>query len=259
MERFMSSDICIETITLCCFVASGTGKPLHRNRPNYGLAFKCSGDSTYSFEDGTVLTIQAGDLIFLPKTSSYLVTEDTPGDCYAINFQPLAPLPTEPFTMRARDSKQFLALFAEAEAAWKSKTPGYRLRCRSLLYHILYKLQSEHAMGYASSETFRRIRPAVEHLHRHYTTEALHIGQLAAMCHMTPEYFRQIFRKQFGISPLRYINNLKLHHAQELLRSGLYTVTDAALLSGYNDLSHFSREFKRATGLSPSEYRAEKE
>ena len=255
----MQEDICINTISLCCFVAQNSGRHHHEDRPNYGLAFKCSGENRYTFSDGTVLTVQMGDLIFLPKGSSYFVTDITPGDCYAINFLPDTPLTVSAFTVHCRDSQQFRQLFAETEAAWKSKTPGYRLKCKAQLYNILYKLQAEHALGYANSEIFRRIRPAVDYLHEHYTTELLSIEQLAAMCSMTPEYFRQIFRKQFGESPLRYINMLKLHHARELLRSGLYSVTEAALLSGYSDLSHFSREFKRATGLSPSEFKSEKE
>ncbi|MBQ8232699.1 MAG: helix-turn-helix domain-containing protein [Lachnospiraceae bacterium] len=50
----------------------------------------------------------------------------------------------------------------------------------------------------------------------------------------------------------KYINNLKISRAKELLSSGMYTVTQAAEMSGYTDVSHFSREFKKATGAAPS-------
>lgn len=75
------------------------------------------------------------------------------------------------------------------------------------------------------------------------------------MCGITPEYFRKIFKAYYGVSPLKYINALKITHAKELLDSGMYSVTEAALRSGYTDLSYFSREFKKETGNSPKYYR----
>ncbi|MBQ9915438.1 MAG: helix-turn-helix transcriptional regulator, partial [Clostridia bacterium] len=77
---------------------------------------------------------------------------------------------------------------------------------------------------------------------------------LAALCHITPEYFRKIFKSIYGTSPLSYINNLKITRAKELLSSRMYSVCEAATEAGYRDMSHFCREFKKATGQSPGEY-----
>ncbi len=80
------------------------------------------------------------------------------------------------------------------------------------------------------------------------------ISNLSALCGITPEYFRRLFREHFGDSPIAYINKMKLTRAKELLSSGMYSVSETALLSEYTELSHFSREFKRHTGSAPSEY-----
>ena len=74
------------------------------------------------------------------------------------------------------------------------------------------------------------------------------------MCGITPEYFRKLFCGFYGVSPIKYINALKLSRAEELLASQMYSVTEAAEMSGYTDMSHFSREFKKHTGMSPTEF-----
>ena len=79
-------------------------------------------------------------------------------------------------------------------------------------------------------------------------------SRLSRMCGITPEYFRRIFAGVYGISPKRYIENLKLTRAKELLQSGMYSVTEAATLSGYTDMSHFSRCFKKYTGVAPKNF-----
>ena len=53
---------------------------------------------------------------------------------------------------------------------------------------------------------------------------------------------------------MKYINELKIALSKDLLASRMYSVTDAAMQSGYNDISYFSREFKKSIGVSPKEY-----
>ncbi|MEE0898117.1 MAG: helix-turn-helix transcriptional regulator, partial [Acutalibacteraceae bacterium] len=54
--------------------------------------------------------------------------------------------------------------------------------------------------------------------------------------------------------PIKYINNLKMTRAKELLDSQFYTVSEICLLSGYNNESYFCREFKKHFEMTPSDY-----
>jgi len=56
------------------------------------------------------------------------------------------------------------------------------------------------------------------------------------------------------MSPLKYIIQLKINHASDLLRLGRYSVGQVAELSGYESLYYFSRQFKEYTGITPSEF-----
>ena len=68
-------------------------------------------------------------------------------------------------------------------------------------------------------------------------------------------HLRRIFKQDFNISPIKYINCLKLDKAKNMLQSSNYTINEIALSVGYDDPYYFSRVFKRETGLSPSEYK----
>lgn len=79
--------------------------------------------------------------------------------------------------------------------------------------------------------------------------------ELSQNANISYEYFRRIFENVYGVSPVKYLNKLRIDRAKELLNSGMYTVADAAFQSGFSDISYFSRFFKKETGLSPSEYK----
>jgi AraC-like DNA-binding protein len=57
--------------------------------------------------------------------------------------------------------------------------------------------------------------------------------------------------RAYGPDNLRYLRNLRLERAAELLRSGRSNVTEAALAVGYSSLSHFSKAFAEMSGVCP--------
>ena len=66
------------------------------------------------------------------------------------------------------------------------------------------------------------------------------------------------FKKEFGVTPIKYINDLKLKRAKYLLEVTSDTLESISLKSGFNDYSHFYKLFYRENGLSPSIWRNEK-
>lgn len=116
-------------------------------------------------------------------------------------------------------------------------------------------MQNEHTSKYISRSTSSIITPAIKYIKANYTNDDIPISQLSAMCGISEDYFRKIFKIAFSVSPRKYINELKLSYAKELINSGMYTVTEAAELSGYTDMSYFSREFKKAFNVCPAAYK----
>lgn len=98
------------------------------------------------------------------------------------------------------------------------------------------------------------IEPALKYIDENYTGENISVAHLASLCGVSETYLRRLFRTAFSASPAIYMRNMRIKYAKRLLRSGEYSVTDAAMLSGFSDAAYFSREFKRSVGMSPSEY-----
>ena len=251
--EFFTYDFDVSGLRLACFVRGGTGQSVHRDRPSHGLALKCSGKNLYHFSDGKSIETPKGEIIYLPKDSNYWVESVVQGDCYAINFDLRETVCFQPFSVEVKDYAAFLELFRKCERLWRQKGQGYRLKCRSILYDILYRMQQEHR-SYVPDEKYARIQPAVRYINENYNTAALCVTGLAEMCGMSPEYFRRIFAAHHGTSPSRYIRSLRMERMAELLSSGMYGVTEAAALSGFDDLSYCSREFKKQFGVSPRAY-----
>ena len=74
---------------------------------------------------------------------------------------------------------------------------------------------------------------------------------------MNPDYFRKLFKKEMGISPLKYLTQIRISHAKRLLRlkhrSGM-SIQEISWLSGFQDSLYFSRVFKKVTGVPPQDW-----
>ena len=258
MKSFMNYDFDVTQIVLGCFVPAGCGKMRHTDRPSHGLAFHLASEKAYHFSCGISAPVLENYIVYMPKGSSYTVEIRQPGDCYAINFQISEDVDFAPFSMKIKACSKVLDCFKSAERHWSKKDAGHVMRVKSELYAILAEMQKEYRANYLPKSKYGIISPAVDYINENFAKEALSISHLSSLCDITPEYFRRLFREFFGDSPIAYINKMKLGRAKDLLDSGIYSASDAALLSGYTDLSHFSREFKRHMGMAPRDYQSRK-
>lgn len=256
MKEFMDCDFNIEKIFVACCVLPGCGTNMHTNRASHGLAFYPDMECTFNFE-GKRLTAKKNSIIYLPKGSSYIVEKSSGHEnvgCYAINFDISKNTGFSPFVFEIKNTSKVLSLFQQSESVWRTRKTGFHMECKANLYNIICTMKKEYELGYITKLSKDMLSAGVEYIKENYTDAHIDIAYLASLCNISETYFRRQFGKQYGISPVKYINNLKISHAKELLLSQMYTVSEVAGLSGFCDESYFSRKFKEATGLCPSEY-----
>ena len=102
---------------------------------------------------------------------------------------------------------------------------------------------------------------ASNQLHRdilHYINEnflePIYLDDIAFRFHMAPKYFSRYFKNVFHTTLTEYIMQLRLEKAISLLNSGKFSVTEAALQSGFSSCSYFNKCFKKVFGKSPKKY-----
>lgn len=254
MKNFLDQNNIVIKITIALLVPRGVGASVHNNRKTHGIAITVDGEKDYIFSDGSVYTVKKNNVIYLPKGSNYRVKTKTSGAVYCINFDCLGDDSFSPFVIQPLNAEETLKIFQSAERAWNSEISERDYSVLSKLYEILYCLKKQKKLPYLPKTKKDIIKPAVDYIHKNYAKKLINVKNLSVACGISYDYLRKLFEQRFGVSPIKYINALKINRAKELLSSGLYSVSEVAFSSGFSDLSHFSRFFKANVGVLPSEY-----
>lgn len=98
------------------------------------------------------------------------------------------------------------------------------------------------------------LEPALAYVCAHYA-EIIKVGELARSCSMSESYFRRVFTKSMGLSPLDYTNRYRVHRSMYLLRMTSEPVQNIAARVGFASIAAFNRNFRRYAGVSPSQWR----
>jgi transcriptional regulator GlxA family with amidase domain len=88
-------------------------------------------------------------------------------------------------------------------------------------------------------------------LHRELT-----LGELARSVELSRSRVCYLFKSAIGLSPMQYLKTLRIERARELLETTNLSIKQIMLEVGIRDESHFVRDFKSASGITPAQYRA---
>lgn len=124
-----------------------------------------------------------------------------------------------------------------------SKTPDFKLLSESPYKSIDYKFSSQEPVDRVYSYLFSHFR------------ENITLQQVASFVNLNPAALCRYFKRSTDKSIFRCLAEVRVGHACKLLAYSSLPVSQIAYESGYNNLSHFNRQFKEITKLAPDEYR----
>lgn len=156
----------------------------------------------------------------------------------------------EPTAIYPIERSGFLDIFSRALS---HSTVGNECACMSDAYRLFAEIFKETCLR--KNRPSPRIVKVKRYMDENFTSPDLRISNLATLHKTSEAYFRREFKKYYGESPLEYIKRRRIEMACHLLRTELYSITDVASRSGFDNVSYFSLEFKRYLGCSPKGYR----
>lgn len=153
-------------------------------------------------------------------------------------------------------SKEFRMLFEKIYEEYQQREKGFQNIIRAYLIELIIKLfrAIDKQKPTFTQSHYELVQKAIEHMRKNYKAH-ISLDDVVSGIFLSKNYFRQIFKKETGISISSFIQKMRLDEARRLL---VTTDKSSSVISeecGFNDLKFFYLTFKRATGMTPTEYR----
>lgn len=151
-----------------------------------------------------------------------------------------------------QDAERFYRLFEDLALLWSDGHTGHLLKVRSLFMDILHSLHRYFATHSIPSKNTLVMDKILTYINKNYTRK-LTVAHLASLSQFNPNYFSEIFKSFTGVTPIEYVNDIRIAVACKLLAQG-YGVNEVSGQVGFKDPFYFSKVFKKKKGMSPREY-----
>lgn len=230
---------------------------------DYEVYYLTEGRCRYFIHDKTY-SLTAGDLVVIPPGAIHKVIYETPihsrllFNCTA-DYIPKSVLPVLDrityFQQTPDTARQIASIYAKMKEADSLPDIFFddTMRCCTMQLLLLMAKVSVNATPLSVSSAF--IEQAVAYIRANYP-DRITLPDVAGHCAVSPEHLSRIFKKETGFGFNEYLNLYRLKKAETLLKSGqVHSISQIALLCGFNDSNYFSGAYKKMFGIPPSQVR----
>lgn len=233
-------------------------------KPRYSASYEIelfTEDGGASFVDDVEYPIKKGNLLFVRPNQkrysklhfqSWFIRFNLPKGTEFRYFQRI------PTCMNVSELDEFIHLFHELAIQFFSEKNGSKLLADSYLMTLFYRiysssntLEQNHA---ANSNINVAILEAKQFIDENYA-QNLTLETIAKYSKFSPIYFHKKFLALFGMTPHEYLLTKRINMAKRLLIASDYSLVKISLDCGFSSQSYFSYAFKKATGMSPQQFR----
>lgn len=224
-------------------------------RHSDAFVFVISGMCAYRFDDGVEFSVKEGDVFFLPKGSNYTMYISTDDYRFIFSDFEFDTLNTKGMLFPAESLKNTDILFSRLLNLYRSTSKSKISECMSVLYSIYGALKQASEHAYIEKNRKNMLSDAKRAMDDGFAKVDFEITILARDMNISDVYFRKLFKNQYGTSPLKYLNSLRLQNAMALMKHPFLTLEECATQSGFSSIQYFSRVFKKELGITPGQFR----
>ncbi len=229
------------------------------------------GDTDYAVSSGEVLIVNSQQLHLMGSEGGGVYYHTILFPLEFLSFQTMdaleeelmLPLRTGKRLLPARVPRSVLTaenlgLLDQVLEVNRRKDAFFQLETRVLLLMFLLEVircQPPDRFDAAPGDTMQK--ELLEYIRLNYRSR-LTLEELAERFHLSPKYLSRYFKEHFHLTFSKYLSHLRLTQAKALLETTELPVTEIAMSCGYGSVSFFIREFGRANGAAPLQYRRRK-
>lgn len=226
-------------------------------------------DELYRFGSGMVSCIPAN---FLHVTKSdtevpafweflYIDPETSLRECGKRNAREIRELMEcinqKAFFIKAENNPMVVTLIRAIFEQMQQKTEYHQECVKGLVYVLLFEIARYNGRRIktpGSKSNVLQLENAIEYVEEHFQ-ESFKIVDLANECHMSETHFRRVFQQRMNMTPVEYVNFVRVKKACELIDKTDISMEDVAEKVGFVTPSTFNRNFRRIIGTSPYQWK----
>lgn len=223
----------------------------HTGKRNFSaLSFRFSGGSETHCAKKRIRS-GTGDVLFIPDGTEYDAVRKSDENLIVFHFLVIGETNGIPEGFSSSAVAALAPRFSEAYEIYTGKEPGYYYRASAILYEILAVLAGEKS----ASDDADLVRRTKEYLERHFVEPDLTVEKTARDLGVSTALLRRKFAAAGGGSPKEILDGLRIGQAKALLETGYFSHAEVAARSGFSEVKYFRTAFRRAVGMTPSEFR----